>query len=605
MIKVSFAIWFLLIISFLNVTVQGQDEEGTSKPKKDKTNNTSKNPRTGKEIIKTRPRPNPGNFPKAQKSERSPKIPKITTATFEVSSDQENSLITLSRVEDADEVLITSKTVNNVNSAVAFSSLDPGRYIVKISKRGFFDDEKNVVLKAGKNNPLNFSLKPSAGLLIITSETENAEIAIKNVGNFSGEFSDLVPAPQTYEISMSAEGHEPVERSVVVMPGQKTSINIDLKMIATGKLLQNARGNFQLARYGETLAVVRTILGQNADDPQANLLMGYAYFYSGHSRESRFYLSRALALQTEVEIPVKLFQKEKNTEILIDGILKLNRNVSNFISVKRPELNFSFVPASVSDLQFSQNKNPNKNDSLKPAFIEVKANFTGVKKSEKKTIRIYPRQAFSRVTTPGKAEVAACTVCADGVCSCQEEIGSVYELLLNWKSGTFPRPTNLYSGVMPSSGNFTRTSFRNISLSVPEDWQRLSENDNSVWFSPRGGFANIQNKNSFGYAVSLGVIPINNNDLKSESENFYRIILSGNNYLGQQGLPGEVFFGSRKGFKAVFAGFSAESGEEESVQIYTCFTGEGNLFYVLTVTPFNKKQEYRKIFNLIINSVRF
>ena len=64
----------------------------------------------------------------------------------------------------------------------------------------------------------------------------------------------------------------------------------------------------------------RLILERNADEPRANLLMGYTYFYTERPRESRFFPARAVSLQTEVEVSVKIYRKEKISEILTAGV---------------------------------------------------------------------------------------------------------------------------------------------------------------------------------------------------------------------------------------------------------------------------------------------
>lgn len=598
---------FGLILSIfcftISIQAQNEDASSTAATKKSPTVKSSKTQGTQN---KNQPsvKPSAKKTNAEAKNTISAKRPKITTGDIEVRADRENSIVTISRLENGIETEIATKIINNAGEIISFLSLDAGEYIVKIRKRGFFDDKKNVVLKAGKNTPLSFSLKPSAGNLNVSTNVDDAKIEIKNIGNFSGEFADLVPAPQTYEISVSADGYEPVTLPVSVNPGQEMPVKVTLKLSAPEKLLQLARNDFQLGKYRETLANSRLVLEQNADEPQANLLMGYAYFYSGHTRESRFYLARALALQAEIEIPVSLYQKEKKSEPLTEGVLKINRSTLNFVPTKNPDLNISFASTSVIDLQFVQNSL--KGDSSNIDSIQLKVNLAAGKKTEKKTIQIFPRQAVAGAALPGKNINAVCGQCAGGVCRCQEEIRSLYEFLLNWKTGTFPRSLISFSSVVAPSANLVRFNFHNISLSIPENWQKASENDNAVWFSPAGGSIHTQRGTTqFGYAVSVGILPIKNNDLRLESENFYRTILSGNAYLDQQSSPKEIFIGGRKAVKAIFSGFEAERAEEEFVQIFTGFTGEGNLYYILTVSSFNKRREYRQTFNSIVNSVRF
>jgi hypothetical protein len=175
---------------------------------------------------------------------------------------------------------------------------------------------------------------------------------------------------------------------------------------------------------------------------------------------------------------------------------------------------------------------------------------------------------------------------------------------LNWKSGSFPRGTNVSSLVAPPSSEFTRFDGHGFSLNLPDNWSKTTQTDNPIWFAPTGGFFGSQNRIQYVYALSAGVLPISANDLRSESERFYQSILPANSYLEQQSEPKEIFISGRKGLTANFVGFNAEIGEEEFVQIYTTFTREGNLFFILTVTPFEKRQVYRRTFRSILNSVK-
>lgn len=56
---------------------------------------------------------------------------------------------------------------------------------------------------------------------------------------------------------------------------------------------------------------------------------------------------------------------------------------------------------------------------------------------------------------------------------------------------------------------------------------------------------------------------------------------------------------------STFAGFGIKEQEEEIVTIYTSFTTQGTLFYLITVTPFNEREIYHNTFQNILNSAKF
>ena len=179
-------------------------------------------------------------------------------------------------------------------------------------------------------------------------------------------------------------------------------------------------------------------------------------------------------------------------------------------------------------------------------------------------------------------------------------------MLLNWKIGSYPRQSNVFSTVNPPSPNLTRFDGQNFSLNLPDNWLLVSQTTTEIWFAPNGGYFNRQNRNQYGYAVSVGIVPIAVNDLSTESEKFYRSIISANDYLEeQQSSPKTTFMSGRKASVASFAGFNIETGQEEFIKIHTSFTRDGNLFYVLTVIPFEKRREYQRAFDAILSSIKF
>ena len=537
----------------------------------------------------------------SKNSVQPPKPNKPTTANLALTVNESGSNVEINRFEKGNTVYVESADSGASGDALQFESLRPGDYLIKIRKNGFYEQQLKVTLRAGKTADLTATLKPSVGFLVVASDADDAEIEIKNFGKYAGEIKNLALVPQQYEISISAEGYEPVVRAVDIKAGQTAYVEGSLKLSAPEKLLQVAERDFQNNLYKETISSCRLILEQNPDEPRANLLMGYAYFYSSRPREAHFYLARALALQTDVELPIKIYRKEKNSEILTDGTLKINRN--NFSFSAGSETNFNLSPASIEKIEIIQDKNNAKSSLGKPDSIQIKASVANGKKTEKKTLRLFPRRAFARAIAAGKAEIAACADCqSGGECLCQTEIRAVFELLLNWKSGSYPR-TRTPVSVAPPSNRLTRYDGKNFSAGVPENWAKVSEANNSIWFAPEGGFFSRQNRTQFRIAINFNTVPISNNDLRLESEKFYQTILAANRYLEQKSTIKEISIFGRKALAASFVGFNAEDQEEELVQIYTTFTKDGNLFYLLTVTPFEQRRQYKQTFNLTLNSI--
>lgn len=528
----------------------------------------------------------------------------IVSASIDVTVNQSGSSIEIFQVDNGAESNISSHLTADSGETVSFDPLESGDYVVRVKKNGFYEETKRISLKGRKSINVNVELRPATGFLTVISHTEGTEVEIKGVGNFTKKVEDFALAPNKYEIYITKDGYETSVQIADVRLGQTTLVSATLQPVSFDKLLQNAENDFQANRYPETISKARLILEKNIDQTRANQLMGYSYFYTERPRESRFYLLRTLALQGEIELPVKIYQKEKNSETLSDGTLKIDRNNLSFSSAKRPELNFSVAPSAIISLLVNQEKNSSGNVSTsKPYSIEIKAMIASGKKTEKKNLRFFSRQTYARALAPNKSEIAGCTGCNAGRCPCQAEIQAVYELLLNWKTGSFPRQTSVYGAVTPPSKSFVQYSADYFSFNVPDNWQTVLQTKDDVWLAPNGGFLRSQNRTLFRYALNAGVRAISVNDLRTETENLYREKLSSSSYLDQQGEPKETFISGKRALVSSFAGFGVEDGEEEFVQIYTTFTSNGNLFYIITVTPFNERQKYKSVINQTLASI--
>lgn len=595
------SVWVILLVSVIVIDAQGED--GKNKTTPPKTPSVPAKPKKSTAPVQK-------NIPKKQGKLKVkpvyPKTEKFVSASIQVTVNQGGTSVELDQIQAGIESNVDSSIIDNAGETILYSPLKPGNYVIRVRKNGFYEESKSVNLKGGKPVSVNIDLKPSAGFITITGDTEGTEVEVKGVGIFTGKIEELVLAPQKYEVMVTKDGFETSTQIADIRLGQTTIVSITLQPVSFAKLLQNAENDFLANRYKEVISNCRLILNQNPDEPRANLLMGYSYFYTERPRESRFYLTRVLSLRNEVEFAVKIYQKEKNSETLTDGVLKINRTKLSFSSAKRPELNFTIAPSSNIKLEINQDGNNSNNiSSLKPDSIEMKGLVDNGKKIEKKNIRLFPRQAFARVVAQNKAEIASCTGCNNGGCLCQKEIQAIYELLLNWKSGSYPRQIDAFSSVTSPSSNFTQFDSQSFSLEVPDNWQMVDQSNSQIWFAPNGGYSRRnQNTNQYAYAVNIGLRPIKTNDLFDESRIFYMELLSGNNYLEQQNMPKEIIISGRKGLASNFAGFSVETGTEESVQIYTTFTSKGNFFWMIMVTPFNEQQKYKSVFRHILDSVR-
>jgi tetratricopeptide (TPR) repeat protein len=409
--------------------------------------------------------------------------PQPKESTLDVSVNEGQTLIEIFSPQSGTEINISSSVTDGPDQTISFNPLDAGEYIVKISKSGYSTETKRVSLTRGKSSQVSLTLHAANGWLTVNSDADDAQIEINGIGTYAGKIENLPLSPRIYQISAVRDGYEPVSAVADIHVGQTTLVSLAFKPVSAEKLLSAAVSDFSSGRYEEAISNCRLSLEQNRDSGPANLLMGLSYFRSDRTRESRFYLARAMSLDQTVELPVKIYQKEKNSEILVGGTLKVSSSELNFSADQKADLSFRLKPGDLSRLELKPEKL-----RTKPDAIELKGNFSKGNRSERQTVLLYPQQAFARALNAGRAEIAACLGCSTATCGCQTEIQAIYELLSNWKLGSYQQSVVVSRPPGPPSTVLTSYEDEQFSLKVPANWQTFKVADANVWFSPNGGF---------------------------------------------------------------------------------------------------------------------
>lgn len=170
--------------------------------------------------------------------------------------------------------------------------------------------------------------------------------------------------------------------------------------------------------------------------------------------------------------------------------------------------------------------------------------------------------------------------------------------------GTSDRPRN-GRVESPSTRYRTYTGGDVFRISVPENWRELGSNGGSaVTYAPEGAYGDVQGQFVFTHGVQVGVGRASNRDLYQSSDDFVRTILQGNEYLRQQSRFQRGTVSGREGLKTTLAGESNITGETEVVEIYTTFTRNGDLFYLIAVAPNRDYRNYQRAFDQIVRSVQ-
>ena len=170
-------------------------------------------------------------------------------------------------------------------------------------------------------------------------------------------------------------------------------------------------------------------------------------------------------------------------------------------------------------------------------------------------------------------------------------------------AGNQPANANVATGrVEAPSSRYQSVDKGTFSVLVPENWQELNE-QNGTWFSPKGGYGNANGQNVFTHAVNLGVVQTRTRNAQQAADEFINSLKQGNN-LRARGAAKPTTIDGRQGQLFTFDNTNEATGSAEVVNIVTTQLSNGELFYMITVSPGNEYQKYQTVFATILRSVR-
>ncbi|CAN5731455.1 hypothetical protein BH20ACI4_BH20ACI4_07460 [soil metagenome] len=151
----------------------------------------------------------------------------------------------------------------------------------------------------------------------------------------------------------------------------------------------------------------------------------------------------------------------------------------------------------------------------------------------------------------------------------------------------------------PSSRVQRYTSGNWISLNYPSNWRALEE-QSQVWLTPDGAYG----KDGITHGTLIGIANTRNNNLDQATEDYVNGILQANNYLRRQTNFSRTTISGRQGYYTTLSGRSPVTGETENATVYTTQLRNGQLFYIVAVSPADEASRYNYAFRNLIRSIR-
>nr|MDQ2937973.1 M48 family metalloprotease [Acidobacteriota bacterium] len=142
-----------------------------------------------------------------------------------------------------------------------------------------------------------------------------------------------------------------------------------------------------------------------------------------------------------------------------------------------------------------------------------------------------------------------------------------------------------------------------VRVSVPNNWRELSGN-NSVWFAPEGGYGQAQNQVVYTHGVNLGVAQTQSRNLQQATDEFLNSLGQGNGNLRQRSGYQRTTISGRPGLTTTLSNINEATGQPEIVTVITTQLQNGELFYMIAVTPENDSGRYQPAFRNILRSLQ-
>lgn len=395
--------WVLIccILSFSSsAAAQGGDAEKTPAPVRPPTTTTPRNPAPTSKP----PKPVPVK----------PSRP-ATTATLVINSNVPGSAVT-----------VNGKATGGTdgNGYRALPSMKPGKYTITLAKPGYRDNSKTISLAAGQDQSLYFELSLLPGTVTISTNVADAEIAITNVGNYSGRVDELSLSPGYYNLSAQKKGYKPTTRGFEVRSGEPTKLELTLLPISVNEVLTDARRAFESRDFRRTFVLSSEVLSIEPHNAEANLLIGYSYYNQGIYDRSLEPIAKALSHGAQARFNIRhRHEVFLAGEDLCLGTLTLGNGRITFASQTKAGHDFTVPLANVYELKTADLGGGR-------LIVKVRIPKKSGKGEDKKTYDFYVGRAGTKdMREPGAKYPMMVIYCHD----CQQEISALYQLITTAK----------------------------------------------------------------------------------------------------------------------------------------------------------------------------
>src|SRR5690242_15265482 len=165
----------------------------------------------------------------------------------------------------------------------------------------------------------------------------------------------------------------------------------------------------------------------------------------------------------------------------------------------------------------------------------------------------------------------------------------------------YPSPTGRVDNPSSRYRSYNEGTF---TISVPDNWREVND-QNGLWFAPNGGFGSASNGQTvFTHAVNAGVAQSRYGNLQQATNDFINNLQQGNPNLRARSNYQRVTVDGRAGYSIALNNVNEATGQPEVVNVVTTQLRNGELFYLIQVSPNNDYGTYQNVFSNILRSLQ-
>ena len=143
-----------------------------------------------------------------------------------------------------------------------------------------------------------------------------------------------------------------------------------------------------------------------------------------------------------------------------------------------------------------------------------------------------------------------------------------------------------------------------FTVSVPENWREINE-QGSVWFAPNGGYGSAAGgQTTFTHAVNFGTAQTRYRNLQQATNDFVNSLQQGNGNLRANSNYQRVNIDGQDALTLSMNNVNEATGQSEVVTLVATQLRDGQLFYMIAVSPRNEVATYQNTFAQILRSLQ-